>query len=245
MHTYGTQTMYCFIFMCFPVDQGQVVALQLFMTWWGASADISRSCHVDPSRASMTSLMFKRVKIWVLPTVRFYICSGWWDTQSQSFFSRLGKGWKGSQRLNHIDSICSESRRFSHRRTYVSNVCWDDSNLTAQQVAFQTEQLADSCLRCKIGPWFKYLNVSNLWSAKYMVSVPWSDCFRRTMYKGRDSACSSSLMQYLQLQDVAGMLLSKPRGPVRDQAAESTKLIQISNQWFPFNAWSSSECLQV
>ncbi|CAL1131100.1 unnamed protein product [Cladocopium goreaui] len=81
MHTYGTQTMYCFIFMCFPVDQGQVVALQLFMTW-------------------------------------FYICSGW----------------------------------------------------------------------CKIGPWFKYLNVSNLWSAKYMVSVPWSDCFRRTMYKGYKDA---------------------------------------------------------
>ena len=77
MHTYGTQTMYCFLFMCFPVNQGQVVALQLFMTW-------------------------------------FYVCSGW----------------------------------------------------------------------CKIGPWFKYLNVSNLWSAKYMVSMPWSDVFRRNMYKG-------------------------------------------------------------
>ncbi|CAK9019486.1 Pyruvate dehydrogenase [NADP(+)] [Durusdinium trenchii] len=77
MHTYGTQTMYCFFCMCFPVQQGQVVGLQLFMTW-------------------------------------FYVCSGW----------------------------------------------------------------------CKIGPWFKYLNVSNLWSAKYMVSMPWSDWFRRTMYKG-------------------------------------------------------------
>ena len=96
----------------------------------GASADVSRSCHVDPSRASRRHHWCLNVlNIWVLPTVRFYICSGWWDTQS--FFSRLGKGWKRSQRLNHIDSICSESRRFSHCRTYVSHVCWDDSNLTA------------------------------------------------------------------------------------------------------------------
>ncbi|CAE7249174.1 prmt9 [Symbiodinium sp. CCMP2592] len=77
MHTYGTQTMYCFFCMCFTVEQGQVAGLQLFMTW-------------------------------------FYLCSGW----------------------------------------------------------------------CKIGPWFKYLNVSNLWSAKYMVSMPWSDWYRRVMYKG-------------------------------------------------------------
>ncbi|CAJ1346250.1 unnamed protein product [Effrenium voratum] len=77
MHTYGTQTMYCFVCMCFTAEQGQVVGLQIFMTW-------------------------------------FYVCSGW----------------------------------------------------------------------CKIGPWFKYLNVSNLWSAKYMVSMPWSDWFRRVMYKG-------------------------------------------------------------
>ena len=44
-------------------------------------------------------------------------------------------------------------------------------------------------LRCKIGPWFKYLNVSNLWSAKYMVGMPWSDWYRRTMYKGLAEQC--------------------------------------------------------
>ncbi|OLQ00553.1 Pyruvate dehydrogenase [NADP(+)], mitochondrial [Symbiodinium microadriaticum] len=84
MHTYGTQTMYCFFCMCFTVEQGQVAGLQLFTTWY-----------------------------------------------------------------------------------QVLLVLW----------------LAMS-LMCKIGPWFKYLNVSNLWSAKYMVSMPWSDWYRRVMYKG-------------------------------------------------------------
>ena len=46
--------------------------------------------------------------------------------------------------------------------------------------------------RCKIGPWFKYLNVSNLWSAKYMVSMPWSDWYRRVMYKGPTDRSSFS-----------------------------------------------------
>ena len=54
---------------------------------------------------------------------------------------------------------------------------------TLEMIMFPFDELA-SQLRCKIGPWFKYLNVSNLWSAKYMVGMPWSDCFRRTMYKG-------------------------------------------------------------
>lgn len=36
---------------------------------------------------------------------------------------------------------------------------------------------------CKIGPCFKYLNVSNLMTAKYMVSAPWSKLYRRLMFK--------------------------------------------------------------
>ena len=36
MHTYGTQTMYCFFCMCFTVEQGQVAGLQLFTTWYQA-----------------------------------------------------------------------------------------------------------------------------------------------------------------------------------------------------------------
>lgn len=40
---------------------------------------------------------------------------------------------------------------------------------------------------CKIGPWFKYLNVNNLTSAKFMVDVPWAGCFRWLMYKDHDN----------------------------------------------------------
>jgi len=76
MHTYGTQTMHLFACMCFPMEQGQVVGMQLFCTW-------------------------------------FYFCSGW----------------------------------------------------------------------CKIGPWFKHLNIANLLSAKYMVGQAWSGPYRTAMYK--------------------------------------------------------------
>jgi len=76
LHTYGTQTMHVFACMCFPIAQGQLVGIQIFLTW-------------------------------------FYACSGF----------------------------------------------------------------------CKIGPCFKYLNVANLMTAKYMVSTPWAKCYRRLMFK--------------------------------------------------------------
>lgn len=79
MHTYGTQLMYVFACMCFRVDQGQNVGIQIFLTW-------------------------------------FYFCSGW----------------------------------------------------------------------CKIGPWFKYLNVSNLMTAKFMVGTPWASLYRKLMFRDRD-----------------------------------------------------------
>lgn len=76
LHTYGTQTMHVFACMCFPIQQGQLVGIQIFLTW-------------------------------------FYACSGF----------------------------------------------------------------------CKIGPCFKYLNVANLMTAKYMVSTPWAKLYRRLMFK--------------------------------------------------------------
>mmetsp|Transcript_113259 Transcript_113259/g.283675 ORF Transcript_113259/g.283675 Transcript_113259/m.283675 type:complete len:592 (-) Transcript_113259:83-1858(-) len=80
MHCYGTQNLHMLISMCFEVGQGQVVGIQLFLTW-------------------------------------FYVCSGW----------------------------------------------------------------------CKIGPWFKYLNVSNLMCAKYMVGTPWAQWYRRLMFRAHDA----------------------------------------------------------
>jgi hypothetical protein len=79
LSTYGTQLMYVFACMCVPVEQGQLVGIQLFLTW-------------------------------------FYFCSGW----------------------------------------------------------------------CKLGPWFKYLNVSNLMTAKFMVGTPWAALYRRLMFKDRE-----------------------------------------------------------
>lgn len=80
LHTYGTQNLHCMVFMCFPVEQGQVLGIQLFLTW-------------------------------------FYVCSGW----------------------------------------------------------------------CKVGPWFKYLNITNLLNAKYMAGVPWAHSFRKAMFKDYDN----------------------------------------------------------
>jgi len=81
MSTYGTQLLHVFACMCFPVEQGQVVGMQVFMTW-------------------------------------FYFCSGW----------------------------------------------------------------------CKIGQCFKYLNVANLMTSKFMVSTPWAGMFRRLMFKDCESS---------------------------------------------------------
>lgn len=80
LHTYGTQLLHIFACMCFSVDQGQIVGIQVFLTW-------------------------------------FYFCSGW----------------------------------------------------------------------CKHGPWFKYLNVANLMTAKFMVGKPWAGYYRRLMYKDPES----------------------------------------------------------
>jgi len=76
LHLYATQNLHVFVCMCFPVEQGQVAGMQLFISW-------------------------------------FYACSGW----------------------------------------------------------------------CKIGPWFKYLNISNLLTAKFFVGMPWSHWFRRMVFK--------------------------------------------------------------
>lgn len=81
LHTYGTQTMHVLACMCFPLEQGQLVAIQLFLTW-------------------------------------FYACSGF----------------------------------------------------------------------CKIGPCFKYLNVTNLMTAKWMVGKPWSKLYRRLMFVNPEPA---------------------------------------------------------
>jgi hypothetical protein len=81
LHTYGTQTMHVLACMCFPLAQGQLIAIQVFLTW-------------------------------------FYACSGY----------------------------------------------------------------------CKIGPCFKYLNVANLMTAKFMVGKPWSKCFRKLMYVNPEPA---------------------------------------------------------
>lgn len=75
MHTYATQTLHVFACMCVPAEQGQIVAIQIFLTW-------------------------------------FYVCSGF----------------------------------------------------------------------CKIGPCFKFLNVTNLMAAKFMVAAPWSKLYRRLMF---------------------------------------------------------------
>eukprot|EP00403_Amphidinium_massartii_P010959 CAMPEP_0178414714 /NCGR_PEP_ID=MMETSP0689_2-20121128/23179_1 /TAXON_ID=160604 /ORGANISM="Amphidinium massartii, Strain CS-259" /LENGTH=600 /DNA_ID=CAMNT_0020036013 /DNA_START=145 /DNA_END=1947 /DNA_ORIENTATION=- len=40
---------------------------------------------------------------------------------------------------------------------------------------------------CKIGPWFKHLNVANLLGAKYMVKQPWSGPFRTAMMKAPEA----------------------------------------------------------
>ncbi|CAK0805988.1 unnamed protein product, partial [Prorocentrum cordatum] len=34
MHTYGTQNLHCFVAMCFPIEKGQIVGIQLFLTWF-------------------------------------------------------------------------------------------------------------------------------------------------------------------------------------------------------------------
>jgi len=75
LHTYGTLTMHVFACMCFTVDQGQNVGIQLFVTF-------------------------------------FYACSGY----------------------------------------------------------------------CKIGPCFKYLNIANLLTAKYMAKAPWSKLYRKLIF---------------------------------------------------------------
>jgi len=80
LHTYGTQLLHIFACMSVPVSQGQVVGIQMFLSW-------------------------------------FYFCSGW----------------------------------------------------------------------CKIGPWFKHLNIANLMTAKYMVGKPWSGVFRRVVFKDCES----------------------------------------------------------
>ena len=69
------------------------------------------------------------------------------------------------------------------KSTYFAQYC-NIAKVSIHFHLFQRDHWLVAELRCKIGPWFKYLNVSNLWSAKYMVSMPWSDFFRRTMYKG-------------------------------------------------------------
>lgn len=106
MHTYGTQNLHHFVAMCFSVQQGQVVAIQLFSTW-------------------------------------FYLCSGW----------------------------------------------------------------------CKMGPWFKHLNVANLMTAKYMVGQPWSAWYRRVMFKDHANAdyhltCVAAVFSYIcAFMECAGPLL--------------------------------------
>jgi hypothetical protein len=79
LHTYGTQNLHCFVAMCFSVEKGQIVGIQLFLTW-------------------------------------FYVCSGW----------------------------------------------------------------------CKIGPWFKYLNVGNAMTAKWNATWPWAQAYRKAMFENHD-----------------------------------------------------------
>jgi hypothetical protein len=106
LHTYATQTMYVFACMCVPLDQGQLVGIQVFLTW-------------------------------------FYFCSGW----------------------------------------------------------------------CKVGPWFKYLNVANLMSAKFMVNTPWAGLYRRLMFKDRDNGdynltcCAAVFSTVCALLETLGPLL--------------------------------------
>lgn len=107
IHTYGTQNLHCFVAMCFTVDQGQVVGIQLFLTW-------------------------------------FYVCSGW----------------------------------------------------------------------CKIGPWFKYINVSNLMTAKYMVGKPWSAWYRRKMFRAYDDASPDYHMTGAAMVMSALMALGETGGPL-------------------------------
>mmetsp|Transcript_7470 Transcript_7470/g.13440 ORF Transcript_7470/g.13440 Transcript_7470/m.13440 type:complete len:664 (+) Transcript_7470:75-2066(+) len=100
LHTYATQTMHVFACMCFPLDQGQVVGIQVFLTF-------------------------------------FYACSGY----------------------------------------------------------------------CKIGPCFKFLNVANLMTAKYMTGAPWSKLYRKLMFVNAEPekevdadynlTCSASIFSFL------------------------------------------------
>ncbi|CAE8614431.1 unnamed protein product [Polarella glacialis] len=41
---------------------------------------------------------------------------------------------------------------------------------------------------CKIGPWFKYLNISNLMTAKFMVGRAWSSTFRRLAFHDAEAS---------------------------------------------------------
>merc|ERR1719387_2198997 len=79
LHTYGTQILHIFACMCFSIDQGQVVGIQVFLTW-------------------------------------FYFCSGW----------------------------------------------------------------------CKIGPWFKYINIGNMMTAKWNATQPWAHAYRKAMFVSHD-----------------------------------------------------------
>ena len=230
MHTYGTQTMYCFLFMCFPVNQGQIVALQLFMTWswpqwlccWMLVKTLMttffESCkkhsnmitedHTSTRLGIYISYIIMKISyiylhfasihattldtqalVWfhpLLEILRFYVCSGWWCAQfvgHSSWFANLrivrrSQKHKPKLRLMQFLVGC-----LFIKSTYLL-ARYSITQVSILFHLFQLDHWFLAELRCKIGPWFKYLNVSNLWSAKYMVSMPWSDFFRRTMYKG-------------------------------------------------------------
>ena len=41
---------------------------------------------------------------------------------------------------------------------------------------------------CKLGPTFQYMFTANLTAAKFMVSVPWAQPFRKAFFRGHDSS---------------------------------------------------------
>ncbi len=121
----------------------------------------------------------------LLEILRFYVCSGWWCAQfvgHSSWFANLRivrRSQKHKPKLRLMQFLVGSLNQPIYLLAQYS--------ITQVSILFHLFQLDHwflAELRCKIGPWFKYLNVSNLWSAKYMVSMPWSDFFRRTMYKG-------------------------------------------------------------
>lgn len=75
LSTYGTQLLHVFACMCFPVEKGQIVGIQLFLTWFYA---VSGWCKIGPT--------FKHLNVANLMTSKFMVSTPWAGTYRRLMF---------------------------------------------------------------------------------------------------------------------------------------------------------------